>query len=176
LLPVVILTASATLELAVESLRRGAFDFLTKPFTPDGVRAVVDRAIERIGLRRENRLLRGELGRFGFASELLGEGLAMRAVKERIALVAPTNAGPADFPLSGVNEDGVDADPVRACASALPATLDLRQTLERFEKELINRALADAQGIQAEAARRLNVSRGDIAGATRDGTSLALSS
>jgi DNA-binding NtrC family response regulator len=91
-LPVVILTAFATVELAVEALRRGAFDFLTKPFSPDAVRAVVRRAIERVGLRRENRLLRSEVGRLGFTSELLGGSEAMRAVKERIALVAPTNA------------------------------------------------------------------------------------
>src|SRR5687767_3269963 len=37
-LPVVILTAFATMELAVEALRRGGFDFLTKPFSPDAVR------------------------------------------------------------------------------------------------------------------------------------------
>src|SRR3954447_21263361 len=65
-LPVVILTAFATVELAIEALRRGAFDFLTKPFSPDAVRAAVDRAVERISLRRENRLLRDEVDRLGF--------------------------------------------------------------------------------------------------------------
>jgi two-component system response regulator PilR (NtrC family) len=91
-LPVVILTAFATVELAVEALRHGAFDFLTKPFSSETVRAVVNRAVERIGLRRENRLLKGEVDRLGFTSELLGESAPMRAVKERIGLVAPTNA------------------------------------------------------------------------------------
>jgi DNA-binding NtrC family response regulator len=91
-LPVVILTQFATVELAVEALRHGAFDFLTKPFSPDAVRAVVHRAVERVGLRRENRLLRGEVDRLGFTSELEGNSEAMRAVKDRIALVAPTNA------------------------------------------------------------------------------------
>jgi DNA-binding NtrC family response regulator len=92
MLPVVILTSLATFEMATEALRRGAFDFLTKPFNPYAVRAVVERAIERTGLRRENRLLRDEAGRLGFASELLGDGAAMREVKQKIALVAPTNA------------------------------------------------------------------------------------
>jgi DNA-binding NtrC family response regulator len=91
-LPVVLLTAFATVELAVDALRLGAFDFLTKPFSPEAVRAVVARAVERIALRRENRLLKGELDRLGFTSELLGDSDAMRAVKERIARVAPTNA------------------------------------------------------------------------------------
>ena len=91
-LPVVLLTAFATMDLAVDALRLGAFDFLTKPFSPEAVRAVVVRAVERIGLRRENRLLKGELDRLGATSELLGDSAAMRAVKERIALVAPTNA------------------------------------------------------------------------------------
>ena len=91
-LPVVILTAYATVELAVDALRQGAFDFLTKPFSPDAVRAVVKRAVEGVGLRRENRLLRGAVDRMGFTSELLGSSPAMAAVKERIALVAPTNA------------------------------------------------------------------------------------
>jgi DNA-binding NtrC family response regulator len=91
-LPVVILTAFATVELAIEALRQGAFDFLTKPFEPEAVRAVVKRAVERIGLRRENRLLKHQVDRLGFTAELLGDSDAMKQVKERIALVAPTNA------------------------------------------------------------------------------------
>lgn len=89
---VVILTAYATVELAIEALRLGAFDFLTKPFSPEGVRAVVNRAVERSGLRRENNMLRYEVERLGFATEFLVNGPAMQQVKQRIALVAPTNA------------------------------------------------------------------------------------
>ena len=51
---VVFLTAVGTVELAVESMRYGAFDFLTKPFVPDVVRATVRRACERTALLREN--------------------------------------------------------------------------------------------------------------------------
>lgn len=49
-LPVVLLTAFATVELAVEAMRRGAFDVIPKPFLPEQVRAVVDRALEHTEL------------------------------------------------------------------------------------------------------------------------------
>ena len=91
-LPVVMLTAFATVDLAVEALRGGAFDFLTKPFAPEVVRAVVERGLERVRLQRENRVLRGQVDRFAVAGDLLGESEAMAQVRERIALAAPTNA------------------------------------------------------------------------------------
>ena len=53
---VVLLTAFATVELAVESMRQGAFDFITKPFQPDVVRATARRACEHTQLLRENGL------------------------------------------------------------------------------------------------------------------------
>lgn len=56
---VVFLTAVATIELAVESMRRGAFDFLTKPFQPEVVRAAANRAAQNARLLRENTLLKG---------------------------------------------------------------------------------------------------------------------
>ncbi|MDE3163079.1 MAG: response regulator, partial [Acidobacteriota bacterium] len=49
---VIFLTAVGTVELAVESMREGAFDFLSKPFVPDVVRATVRRAAERTALMR----------------------------------------------------------------------------------------------------------------------------
>ena len=91
-LPVILLTAVATIELAVESMRHGAFDFLTKPFQPEVVRATVRRACERTRLLRENILLKDAVVRLEGASEIYGESQAMRDVRERIARVAPTNA------------------------------------------------------------------------------------
>lgn len=49
-LPVILVTAVPTIELAVESMRKGAFDFITKPFNPEVVRATVRRACERTNL------------------------------------------------------------------------------------------------------------------------------
>jgi DNA-binding NtrC family response regulator len=91
-LPVIILTAVATIELAVETMRSGAFDFLTKPFQPEVVRATVQRACERARLVRENILLKDAVVRLEGTSEIYGDSPAMRDVRERIARVAPTNA------------------------------------------------------------------------------------
>src|SRR5690348_10358857 len=89
---VVMLTAVATIELAVESMRQGAFDFLTKPFQPEVVRASVRRAAEHTQLVRENSLLKHTMVCLEGASDLHGQSAAMNAVRQKIARVAPTNA------------------------------------------------------------------------------------
>jgi len=91
-LSVVFLTAVATLELAVESMRKGAFDFLAKPFTPEVLRAAVQRACDHTTLVRENSLLKAEVGRLEGSSEIFGDTQAMREVREKISRVAPTAA------------------------------------------------------------------------------------
>src|SRR6516162_5522961 len=91
-LSVIVLTAVATIELAVESMRQGAFDFVTKPFQADVVRATVRRACERTRLMRENVLLKDTVVRLEGASEIYGESELIRRVRERIARVAPTHA------------------------------------------------------------------------------------
>ena len=89
---VVFLTAVATIELAVESMRHGAFDFLTKPLQPEVVRATAHRASERTRLLRENVLLKDAVDRLEGTSEIYGESAGMAEVREKIARVAPTNA------------------------------------------------------------------------------------
>jgi len=91
-LPVILLTAVATIELAVEAMRQGAFDFLTKPFQPEVVRATVRRACERTRLLRENILLKDAVVRLEGTSEIYGDSPAIGEVRERIARVAPTSA------------------------------------------------------------------------------------
>ena len=91
-LPVILLTAVASIELGVESMRKGAFDFLTKPFQPELVRTVVRRACERTRLMRENILLKDAIVRLEGTSEIYGDSPAMHEVRERIARVAPTQA------------------------------------------------------------------------------------
>jgi DNA-binding NtrC family response regulator len=89
---VVLLTAFATVELAVESMRQGAFDFITKPFQPDVVRATARRACEHTQLLRENGLLRLTVDRLEGSGEIFGSSPAILAVRQMIARVAPTNA------------------------------------------------------------------------------------
>ena len=89
---VVLLTAFATVELAVESMRQGAFDFITKPFQPDVVRATARRACEHTQLLRENGLLRLTVDRLEGSGEIFGVSPAILAVRQMIARVAPTNA------------------------------------------------------------------------------------
>lgn len=89
---VVLLTAFATVELAVESMRQGAFDFITKPFQPDVVRATARRACEHTQLLRENGLLRLTIDRLEGTGEIFGVSPAISAVRQMIARVAPTAA------------------------------------------------------------------------------------
>jgi DNA-binding NtrC family response regulator len=89
---VIVLTAVGTVELAVESMRSGAFDFLSKPFDPDVVRAAVHRASERTALLRENAVLKTAVRKLEGADDICGSGPAIGAILDFIARVAPTNS------------------------------------------------------------------------------------
>jgi len=91
-LAVIFLTAVPTVELAVESMRMGAFDFITKPFNSEVVRATVRRACERTSLVRENQLLKSTMGNLLGADSIFGKSKGIQDVREQIARVAPTDA------------------------------------------------------------------------------------
>lgn len=87
---VIMMTAFGTTENAVEAMKLGAYDYLTKPFKVDEVTVVVDRALERQHLERENVALKSRLHGREAAGRLLGQSTAMREVYDLIAKVAPT--------------------------------------------------------------------------------------
>jgi len=89
---VIFLTAVGTLELAVESMRQGAFDFLTKPFIPDVVRAAIRRASQHTALLRENAVLKKEMRKLEGADDILGHCPEVQAVRDIVARVAGTNS------------------------------------------------------------------------------------
>ena len=91
-LSVVLLTAFATIELAVESMRRGAFDFITKPFVSEVLLACIQRAVEHTRLLRENYRLRDAVARLQGSSEIVGPSSLIRELRQKIARVAATNA------------------------------------------------------------------------------------
>ena len=89
---VIFLTAVGSIELAVQSMRSGAFDFLVKPFDPEVVRVTVARAAERTNLLRENWRLKTAVGRLERTSDLVGTSPEMARVRDDIGKVAATNA------------------------------------------------------------------------------------
>ncbi len=91
-LPVIVMTAYGTVENAVEALRIGAYDYLTKPFETDELRLTVAKALERERLLAENRYLHQELQeRYNF-SGIVGTSQGMQRVFEMASSVAASNA------------------------------------------------------------------------------------
>ncbi|MFC1633521.1 sigma-54-dependent transcriptional regulator [Planctomycetota bacterium] len=88
---VIVITGYATVESAVEAMRSGAYDFLPKPFTPESLRAIVRRALDRRGLSLENILLRSELEASVESEVIIGQSKPMRNVEEVIRKVSPTD-------------------------------------------------------------------------------------
>ncbi len=89
---VIVMTAYGSIEAAVEAMRLGAFDFVTKPFQAEEILARVRNALEKARLTTEVRLLREDLkSRVGF-EQLLGQSPAMQAVLAKAARVAVTDS------------------------------------------------------------------------------------
>jgi DNA-binding NtrC family response regulator len=88
-LAVVMLTAYGTIETAVEAVKAGAYDFLTKPVEPDELFRVLRKALERSRLLQENVRLRGLLDRRD--DPMVGEGPAMQRLRESLAAVAQSD-------------------------------------------------------------------------------------
>lgn len=88
---VIMVTGLSQIETAVRSMKLGAFDYLPKPFDPDELKVVVERALERRRLMQENRSLRTEVSsRYRFEN-IIGAGPAMQKVYRLIAQCAPAN-------------------------------------------------------------------------------------
>ena len=91
-IPVIIMTAYASVETAVEALKNGAYDYLTKPLDFDELRLTIDRAMDHSQLRAENRILRESLGNQFNRQNIIGRGSAMVDLLETVAQVAPSEA------------------------------------------------------------------------------------
>ncbi|MCJ7593189.1 MAG: sigma-54 dependent transcriptional regulator, partial [Desulfobacterales bacterium] len=89
---VVIMTAYATIETAVEAIKKGAYDYLTKPFRRERIVLTVNKVMEWQKMVRENLSLRQALAERGAAPALIGSTPAMKDLFDRIRQVAPAMA------------------------------------------------------------------------------------
>src|SRR5271163_2081875 len=103
--PVVVMSAFGTIENAVEAMKKGAVDFIPKPFSLDHLTVVVEKALEVRKLRDENRELREALGQRYQFENIIGHSRAMQEIFATIMRVAPNRATVLLAGESGVGKD-----------------------------------------------------------------------
>ncbi len=153
---VILITAHGSVETAVEAMKLGAYDYVTKPFGMDELLLIVDRVSKVLALRQENLQLREELeGRFSFEG-ILGKNDRMREVLEKIQLVAATDSTVLIVGESGTGKELVanalhrssprcDHALIKVSCAALPETL-LEAELFGHEKGAFTGALKQRRG------------------------------
>ncbi len=115
-IPVIIMTAFATVETAIEAMKAGAFDYLKKPFEPDELELLVTRAVEHGRLRRENARLKSALGGAFSLQGVVGRSAAMKEVVALLERIAPS-----DVPVLIEGESGTGKDLIARAVHAMSA-------------------------------------------------------
>lgn len=88
-LPVVIISGHGNIETAVTAIKRGAYEYIEKPFKVDRLILVVSRCLEAAKLKQENESLRQKAGT---STELVGDSLVMKQLRQSLNKIAPTNS------------------------------------------------------------------------------------
>jgi len=91
-IPVIIMTAYSSVDTAVDALKQGAHDYLTKPLDFDKLKITIARSMEHTRLKEENRLLKESLGKHFDRQNIIGQSPAMVNLLETVAQVAPSEA------------------------------------------------------------------------------------
>jgi two-component system response regulator HydG len=155
-IPIIIMTAYASVSTAVDALKSGAYDYLTKPLDIEELKILIGKALHHRQLEQENVFLKERLGdRFDF-SNIIGRSLAMRELFETVALVAPTEATVLIVGESGTGKELVanaihhnsprrERPFVKVNCAALPETL-LESELFGHERGAFTGALSRKQG------------------------------
>lgn len=155
-LPVVLMTAYGSVETAVEAMKKGASDFLVKPFSLDHLSAVVEKALEVQALREENRRLKEQLGGRYQLDNIVGRSAAMQDVFAMVLRAAPTRATVLLAGESGVGKDMIaraihyhsprkDKPFVKINCTAIPENL-MESELFGYEKGAFTGANASKPG------------------------------
>lgn len=155
-IPVIIMTAYATVDTAVDALKSGASDYITKPLDIDELKILVKKAMRYQKLEEENRFLRERLGtQFDFAN-IVGESPPMKRLFETISLVAPSDATVLIYGESGTGKELIanaihqnssrrDRPFIKVNCAALPEPL-LESELFGHEKGAFTGAAQKKQG------------------------------
>jgi DNA-binding NtrC family response regulator len=160
-LPILMITAHATPKLAVEAIKSGAMDYVSKPFAPEELLHAVSRCAERYRLLRENESLRARVLETYDIEHIVGESAKMREVRQLIQTVAPTEARVLILGESGTGKELVAgalhslsgraaAHYVRINCAAIPETL-LESELFGYERGAFTGALKQKIGRVEEA-------------------------
>ena len=88
LIPVILMTAYGTIETAVKAVKEGAYDFLTKPFDPDHLLLLIDKALEKQRLVTENLILKEEFSNQLKFPKIIGKSANIREIEEKVQKVA----------------------------------------------------------------------------------------
>jgi DNA-binding NtrC family response regulator len=159
-LPVLMITAYATPKLAVEAIKAGAIDYLSKPFEPEELLHAVARCAERYKLLRENAALRARNESIGL-SEIIGDSPKMEELRRLIQTVAASNATVLILGESGTGKELIagalhslsprrDASYIRINCAAIPEAL-LESELFGHEKGAFTGAVKQKPGRVEEA-------------------------
>lgn len=104
-LTIVILTAQGTVETAVEAIKEGAYDYLTKPIEPQRLKILLDKIVERHDTLRQVKVLRRQLREQGTFGRMIGTSPQMRKVYQTIEQAAPTSASVLIWGESGTGKE-----------------------------------------------------------------------
>ncbi|MBT0662907.1 sigma-54 dependent transcriptional regulator [Geobacter pelophilus] len=156
-IPVIMITAYATVEMSIQALRKGAYDMLTKPFEPEELLYRVKNALKHTQLLEENRELREELvGKFRF-NNIIGASAALKEVLDKVEKIAIRDTSVLITGESGTGKELIaqaihynslrkDKKFVAINCGALPETL-LESELFGSKKGAFTGASADRQGL-----------------------------
>lgn len=91
-IPVIIMTAYSSVDTAVEAMKLGAYDYLTKPLNFDELRLVLERSLEHMQLRKENQTLKERISEDASLTNIIGKSPPMHDLLEMVKTVAATEA------------------------------------------------------------------------------------